>query len=159
MTAPDLNTSAESGPEAARKKRERPSVAGVERRGSRLSVAVLGAVVFFVIFIAAAGLQIRLISGQRNLDRIERRIEDAQVRQFDLRQQEAMLRSPVQISQIAANDLGMVHAAPPLMVAPPTRVLGTTEAQVPAAATPSAETATPAAETASPAGQPSQVAR
>lgn len=106
-------------------------VAVVAARRRRASSAVLFGAVLFVILVAAAGLQIRLISGQRQLDRLERRIVDAQVRQYDLRQQEALLRSPAQIAQIAASDLGMVRAAPPVMLRPAPRVLGSSEPQTP----------------------------
>lgn len=97
----------------------------------RLSAALWLVLALFAVIVAAAGLQIRLITGQRQLDRLEGRIANAQVRQYNLRQQEAMLRSPAQITQIAANDLGMVQAAPPALITPPPQVLGASEPQSP----------------------------
>ncbi len=117
------------GRRSRRSASRRVTVVATHRR--RASSAVLFGAVLFVILVAAAGLQIRLISGQRQLDRLERRIVDAQVRQYDLRQQEALLRSPAQIAQIAASDLGMVRAAPPVMLRPAPRVLGSSEPQTP----------------------------
>ncbi|MCC6225612.1 MAG: hypothetical protein IT195_04325 [Microthrixaceae bacterium] len=129
MPAPSVSAATPSRSRGVRGRGGRPAVVP-QQRMRRMSFAMWMVAALFVLLVAAAGLQIRLISGQGDLDRLEQRIEDAQVRQFNLRQQEAMLRSPAQISQIAANDLGMVHAAPPVMVAAPPRVLGTAEPQV-----------------------------
>jgi hypothetical protein len=78
----------------------------------------------FALLFAAASLQVRLIGGQERLDRINAQIDVVQVRQDDLRQQEANLRSPAQIASIATNELGMVQAAPPMLVNPPSRYIG-----------------------------------
>lgn len=129
MSAPSVSAATPSRSRGVHGRGRRPAVVP-QPRMRRMSFAMWMVAALFVLLVAAAGLQIRLISGQSDLDRLEQRIEDAQVRQFNLRQQEAMLRSPAQISQIAANDLGMVHAAPPVMVAAPPRVLGTAEPQV-----------------------------
>jgi cell division protein FtsL len=108
-----------------RRQRPRRVEAPATRTRSRVGMAIWSVVLVFVVLFAAAAIQIRLISGQRQLDRIEQRISDAQVRQDSLRQKEASLRSPAQITQIAADQLGMVHAAPPLMVSPDVPHLGT----------------------------------
>jgi cell division protein FtsL len=96
---------------------------------SRLSVAIWTTALVFLVLFAAAVIQIQLIGGQRQLDRIEARITDAQNRQDTLRQKEASLRSPAQITQIATEQLGMVHAAPPVMVTPADPHLGSSTPQ------------------------------
>ncbi len=52
------------------------------------------------------------------------------MRQDDLREQEANLRSPAQIANIATNELGMVQAAPPMLVNPVPRYIGSPQPQV-----------------------------
>jgi cell division protein FtsL len=84
----------------------------------------------FVVLFAVAGLQVRLIDGQQRLDRINAKIDAVQVRQDDLRQQEANLRSPAQIAEIATDELGMVQAAPPMLVNPVSRYIGSPHPQV-----------------------------
>jgi cell division protein FtsL len=104
----------------------------------------------FVILFGAASLQVRLIGGQERLDRINAAIDKEQVKQDDLRQQEANLRSPAQIAEIATNELGMVQAAPPMLVNPVLRYIGSPHPQtaptttVPVAGGPASEAASAA---------------
>ena len=114
--------------EVPARRRPRRVEAPASRSRTRVGMAIWSVVLIFVVLFAAAAIQIRLISGQRQLDRIEQRISDAQVRQDSLRQKEASLRSPAQITQIAADQLGMVHAAPPLMVSPAAQFIGSESA-------------------------------
>ena len=97
----------------------------------RVSTAVwIGILIVLVLFVAAS-LQIRLISGQRRLDVIEGKIETARIRRDELRRREADLRSPAQIAQTATDQLHMVHAAPPLLVTPTIRSIGSPTAAAP----------------------------
>jgi hypothetical protein len=100
------------------------------RRRRRIPTAVWCVAGVFMILFGAALLQVRLISGQERLDRINGQIDTLQVRQDDLRQQEANLRSPAQIAEIATNELGMVQAAPPMLVNPVSRYIGSPHPQV-----------------------------
>jgi hypothetical protein len=84
----------------------------------------------FAVLFAAASLQVRLIGGQERLDRINAQIDTMQVRQDDLRKQEANLRSPAQIAEIATDELGMVQAAPPMLVNPVSRYIGSPHPQI-----------------------------
>jgi cell division protein FtsL len=131
--------SPDDAPRAEVRRRRRADPAAAPRRRSRASIAVVGIAVVFAVLFAAAAIQIRLISGQRRLDRLEQRVADAQVRQDSLRQKEANLRSPAQITQIATEQLGMVNAAPPVMVRPADPYIGSPTPQA------SPQTTSPAA--------------
>jgi cell division protein FtsL len=123
------SVSPDDAPRPDARRRRRATTAPEPRRRSRASVAVVGVTVVFAVLFAAAAVQIRLISGQRRLDRLEQQVSDAQVRQDSLRQKEANLRSPAQITQIATEQLGMVNAAPPVMVRPADPYIGSATPQ------------------------------
>ncbi len=107
---------------------DRPTtIEPANRRRRPAARFVLTVTLLFIVLLSAAAVEVVLISGQRRLDRLERDIERAQVIQDDLRRREAELRSPAQIAQIAADKLGMVHAAPPVLVSPPPRMIGSPE--------------------------------
>lgn len=103
----------------------------VQRR-RRMAVGLAMGLVFGVMF-AAAALQVVLIGNQRDLDRLNVRISDARERQYSLRRQETLLRSPQDVADIAQTKLGMVPPERAVLVAPTPLTIGvTTTAPAPA---------------------------
>jgi hypothetical protein len=90
----------------------------------------------FALVLGAVAMQVVLIGGQRELDRLAAEIEVERTRHDALRRQESELRSPAEIRDIAIESLGMVPAEAPLLVAPPSRVVGYPAGDPRGAATP-----------------------
>jgi hypothetical protein len=94
--------------------------------------------------LAAVGLQVLLIGGQRSLEDIRSEIEVQRSEQISLRRKEAQLRSPAEIRDIATEELGMVPAAQPVLVTIDHKVLGYPAGDVRGAGTPTTTPADPA---------------
>ena len=90
-----------------------------------MAVGLAMGLVFGVMF-AAAALQVVLIGNQRDLDRLNVRISDARERQYSLRRQETLLRSPQDVADIAQIKLGMVPPDRAVLVAPAPLTIGVT---------------------------------
>ena len=105
-----------------------------------------GVVVAFVLVLGVVVVQVILIGGQRRLDQLHRELEVERTEQDALRREESQLRSPAEIRDIAAEELGMVPAETPLLVRPNPRVVGYPEGDPRGAGTPTtiAPAATPA---------------
>lgn len=73
-------------------------------------------VAVFAICLSAAAAQDRLVKNQSRLDELNGEIRVERERQFSLRRQETLLRSPQDVADIAVNRLGMVRPEVPLMV-------------------------------------------
>ena len=112
---------------AAPARRHEVAAPGDRRRRVPTAVWVVAAV--FAVFFTAATIQSYLITGQRTLDHLQKQIDQAKLRQDDLRRSEIDLRSPAQVAQTAMNDLKMVHAAPPVLLTPEPVVIGSATPQ------------------------------
>jgi len=112
-----------------RRSAARPSVVAPSVGRRRVPTAVWVVAAVFAVLFTAATIQSYLITGQRTLDRLQKQINDAKLQQDDLRRKEIDLRSPAQVAQTAMNDLKMVHAAPPVLLTPEPRVIGSATPQ------------------------------
>jgi len=92
---------------------------------------VASILVTFAVLLAAAGLQVVLIGNQRHLDQVNADIRAARERQYSLRREETLLRSPQDVAEIATKELGMVPPERAVLVSPDPVVIG---AQPPAEA-------------------------
>ncbi len=104
-------------PAAIRRARLRPVEAPAPSRFRRVKVA-LGVVCVFSILFGAVILRTELIERQRRLDRLQAEIVQAKERQYSLRRQETLLRSPQDVAAIATQELGMVPPARAVLVTP-----------------------------------------
>jgi len=99
------------------------SVPRPERVRPRLRV-VASILVTFAVLLAAAGLQVVLIGNQRHLDQVNADIRVARERQYSLRREETLLRSPQDVAEIATKELGMVPPERAVLVSPDPVVIG-----------------------------------
>jgi hypothetical protein len=86
----------------------RPDLRIVPRRRPTGAIVVASLVLVFGILLATAALNTMLVSGQRDLDRIENEIREGEQRNDALSLQVAEMESPARIID-AADDLGMVE--------------------------------------------------
>jgi len=85
---------------------------------------VASILVTFAVLLAAAGLQVVLIGNQRHLDQVNADIRVARERQYSLRREETLLRSPQDVAEIATKELGMVPPERAVLVSPDPVVIG-----------------------------------
>jgi len=116
-----------------------PRLEVVERRPRITRTAVLVAVLAAALAFGALSVQISLIHRQQRLDAVRAEITDLQLANKELRQKESSLQSPSEILRIARDELGMVEAKPPELVAPATETVGA----APTAAAPTTTAAEP----------------
>lgn len=93
----------------------------------RAGMAALGLVLVFGVLMAVAALNTVLVSGQRDLDRIQREIDDGRRRNEDLYLERAELSDPSRIVAVAERD-GMVRPDETTMIT--VRPDGGTDVQV-----------------------------
>lgn len=126
--------------------RARPSLRVViaSARPSRFAAAGIFAVVFAAF--AAVGINVARVEGQRRLDGVNLEINSERARADALRRREAKIQSPAEVVRIASEELGLVPAAPPVMVAAPAWVVSppTTVVPSPQTTAPGGSPATPA---------------
>ncbi len=94
-----------------------------------------GVVVVFGVVLGAMSLQVELIERQKRLDTLRSEIVTAKERQYALRRQETLLRSPQDVAEIATSELGMVPPERAVLVAPKPVHIGIPTTTVPAGAT------------------------
>lgn len=121
---PDARRIGEGRPLGRTAPRPVESVKRPERVRPRLRV-VASILVTFAVLLAAAGLQVVLIGNQRHLDQVNADIRAARERQYSLRREETLLRSPQDVAEIATKELGMVPPERAVLVSPDPVTIGT----------------------------------
>jgi len=104
-------------PAALRRARIRPVEAPAPKRFRRLRI-VLGVSCTFGVLFGAVVLRTELLERQRRLDHLHAEIVSAKERQYSLRRQETLLRSPQDVAEIATKELGMVPPERAVLVTP-----------------------------------------
>ena len=94
------------------------------RRVGRVLVIVASVVTVFGLLLGVSALQIDLISNQRHLDRVRAKLTTSYERQYTLRREETLLRSPQDVADIATSSLGMVPPERATLVAPGAERIG-----------------------------------
>ena len=95
---------------------------------------VAGIVLVFGVLLGAMSLQVELIERQKRLDTLRSEIVTAKERQYALRRQETLLRSPQDVAEIATTELGMVPPERAVLVAPEPVHIGIPSSTVPSGA-------------------------
>lgn len=94
------------------------------RRVGRVLVIVASVVSVFGLLLGVSALQIDLISNQRHLDRVRAKLTTSYERQYTLRREETLLRSPQDVADLATSSLGMVPPERATLVAPGAERIG-----------------------------------
>jgi cell division protein FtsB len=92
---------------------------------------VVGFVALFGVVLGAMSVQVELIERQKRLDALRAEIVAAKERQYSLRRQETLLRSPQDVAEIATTELGMVPPERAVLVAPKPVHIGITTTTLP----------------------------
>lgn len=93
---------------------------------------VVGFVALFGVVLGSMTVQVELIERQKRLDALRSEIVAAKERQYSLRRQETLLRSPQDVAEIATTELGMVPPERAVLVAPKPVHIGITTTTAPA---------------------------
>jgi len=135
---PSTSRPSTRGAEAERRgivatRRARPTMSRRMVRSLAIATSVVGV---FGLLLGVSAVQIELIGNQRHLDRVRSQLTASYERQYTLRREETLLRSPQDVADIATRDLGMVPPERAALVSPGVVRIGAPTTTVVAGATP-----------------------